>query len=170
MITKLSDYINKINESSKEEVTIEDIENVLDKSLPKEIIRKVGKYKIMGREMVYIVMYTTEKTINNVKGQHPDIVSLRFDPNDMSLKPQGFGGSGGQSVYREKDPSIEKERFLALGSEKIPFRKPRPNKKAILKAIENFAKRYIKILIDIKERDLISSSNIDLGVNYDFLG
>lgn len=165
MITTINEWKNNINQETP---TIEEIETVLQNVLPKEIIVEVFEYKIFD-PYIGIKLYTSEKTINNVRGQHPDIVSLSLNLVNLELKPQAFGGSGGQWVYRHTDSNIEREKYLALGREKVPFRRPKPEKNAILKAIERFAVRYIEILKNIKDRDLISNSNKYLEIDYSFL-
>lgn len=95
-----------------------------------------------------IFIATSETNINNVNNQKPNIVSLILNLNTMDLTPQIFGGNGGQSFYRNINPNNPDEKFLAMRSVKVPFRKPQQNETSVLKAIETFCKNYKKLLIE----------------------
>jgi hypothetical protein len=92
------------------------------------------------------VIAATADEINRVRGQHPACVSLLLEVDSMILLPQVFGGMGGQCIYRLPNKEIPEERFLALKSIKIPFRRPSPNETAVLKAIEKFATNWRETL------------------------
>ena len=102
--------------------------------------------------------------INQVSGQKPQIVSLSLDLDTMELQPQCFGGNGGQSIYREPNLNDPKERFLAMKSVKVPFRKPQQTAEKIKVCILKFVDNYIQTLKDNK--DVLKYKNI---VDYDYI-
>ena len=111
---------------------------------------KVEMYKtaLMNQETLAIYIYSSDISINNVKGQFPDLCTLRLD-NDLTLEPQHFGGMGGGSLYRKIDPNNPDERHLAMKRVKVPFRRPQKTEKAVLTAIEKFAESYLEVLREI---------------------
>jgi hypothetical protein len=103
---------------------------------------------------------TSDFQINNVQGQYYNNISFCIE-EDLELRFQVFGGNGGQCVYRKIDKNIEREKYLALGREKISFRTPKKEEKAILNAIDGICKKYRLILIDIEKRGLLQSENLE---------
>lgn len=95
---------------------------------------------------LWIACSTAE--INRVQDQRPQMVSLMLDMKDMELHPQVFGGNGGQCIYRQPNMEDPKERYLAMKSVKVPFRKPKGTPEAIVECIGKFADNYIKTLND----------------------
>jgi len=136
------------------------IENLLKSILPSDteiIVSENRKYFSDGKELK-IAFWPISNPINNVRGQYPQIVSLALDLDDMKLRTQIYGCNGGQCIYRIP----EKGSYLAMQRIKIPFRKPKPEEKFVLKAIENFAKRWLQAIKDNKD-DLMWQNY----VNYD---
>lgn len=85
--------------------------------------------------------------VNGVKGQLPQFVSLRLDLDTWELEPQVFGGMGGNSFHRSTRPDLfPKEKHHALGSVKVPFRKPQKTREAVHRAITRFFERYLELL------------------------
>lgn len=86
-------------------------------------------------------------------------VSLSLNLKTLLLQTQGYGGEGGQAIYRDIDPDNPKEKWLAMKNEQVTFRTPQPNEKDVLRAIELFAINYRKTLIQfvdvLKYRDEI---------------
>lgn len=78
-------------------------------------------------------------------------VSLSLS-EDLELKPQIYGGEGGNSIYREPNKEDAKEKYLAMKSVTVPFRKPQQNKDAVLRCIDRFADAYIKTLTDNRDK------------------
>ena len=143
------------------------IESLLKENLPSQVFIKVDVRKNFFSTDRYlkIIIYTSEKTINNVQGQYPDLISLSLE-EDLTLKFQNYGGCGGQSLYRNIDKSIEREKYMALGRDTITFRTPKKEEKAVLKALKSVCERYVSTLQNFKDRGLLRSHE---GSDYSFL-
>jgi len=100
--------------------------------------------------------------IGSTSGGYLHPVSLALNTTKNILSVQIYGGQGGQSIYRETDPNNPKEKYLAFGRIKIPFKRPQCNEDAVLRAIERFAKNYKQAISDNKEV-LISKDRIDFN-------
>ncbi|MFW5847885.1 MAG: hypothetical protein ACOCVF_03115 [bacterium] len=135
------------------------IEKVLGKVLKRENFQVNDRKSIFGEKQIAIEIFASTFEINNVKGQRPQMVSLLLDLNSKELRPQVFGGNGGQHIFRLPDMDNPKEKYLAMKSVKIPFRKPKNNDAAILNAIEKFATRWIETLKEnrkvLKYQDIV---------------
>jgi hypothetical protein len=83
--------------------------------------------------------------INNVRGQLPQVVSFSLN-NDLTFKPQVYGGNGGRYIDRDINPENPKEKYLCMASEPIPFRTPKKETTAILKCLSKTIDNYIDIL------------------------
>ena len=141
------------------------IENILNETL-KGFYIQVFEYSVLGSKSIGIKMSTANALINNVSGQYPDIVSLRLD-SDFELKPQVFGGCGGQCFYRKPDRNNDREKYLAMASVKVPFRMPQKNEVAVLKAIKRFAENYKALLKENYEKGNLRCAQY--GSNYETL-
>ncbi len=144
--------------------TVSQIEAIIKKALEgTKIVFQVEPYQMaFGGEAIKIWMACSTKLINGVRGQMPQVVSLILIGDDLELRPQIFGGMGGQCIYREVNKDDPKERFYAMQRIKIPFKQPKKEMKFVLSAIERFTQNYVKALIDNKEKLM----HKDL-VNYD---
>lgn len=141
------------------------IENILKDTLPANCFIFVGDRKsIFGEPEIRIGFAAMDYNINNVQGQRPQMVSLLLSLNDMELKPQIFGGNGGQCIYRDPNKNDPKERYLAMKSVKVPFKMPKKEEKFVLAAIKRFAENWIKTLKE--NREVLRYRDI---VNYDEL-
>lgn len=130
----------------------EKIENVLKTHLPKGAHRIVKEVKgSFGGDYIKIAFAASDVEINNVRGQHPQCVSLCLDLQDMELYPQVFGGNGGQSIRRKPNMEDPHEKYLAMKGVRIPFRKPKPEEAKILNAIARFAQRWKETLKQNRE-------------------
>lgn len=128
------------------------IENILKENLPTSAYKSVTERKdCFGGLYLRIEFAANDYAINRVKGQFPQKVSLNLDLADLELMPQVFGGMGGQSIYREIDPTNPKEKFYACKGVRIPFRKPKKEEKFILNAITKFAQNWVKALKENKD-------------------
>tara|TARA_R110001592_G_C13090638_1_gene743406 strand:+ start:1082 stop:1525 length:444 start_codon:yes stop_codon:yes gene_type:complete len=137
------------------------IEELLSKTLPDGTFIKVKERKHFdGEPYLAILWHPSDHQINNVKGQYPQVVSLRLDTESMDLMTQCFGGMGGQRIYKNPDPEHPKEKYLAMVGIKIPFRKPKKEEKFVLNAIKKFSENYIKLMRenieDLRYKDLIN--------------
>jgi hypothetical protein len=141
---------------------ISTIKTLLENTLPKNAYINVSTYKGMSSNYIAIIFASKDYLINNVSGQRPDVVSLAIHLDSLELYPQIFGGNGGQRIFRKPNLNDEKEKYLAMKSVKIPFRKPQNNETAILKAIKLFAERWVNVLKENREN--LQYQNI---VNYD---
>jgi hypothetical protein len=137
------------------------IEKVLNERLPSTAWRKVSMTKVLGGDWIKIQFAGADYLINGVQGQRPLAASLRLD-EDLELKPQGFGGSGGRRIYFSPDKENPKEKYLALSGVTIPFRTPKKEEKKVLDAIGRFVDNWVKA---IKEKDPKFYRNTD-HVNY----
>lgn len=131
---------------SKDQV-IEVLDKVF-KSYPSFTYNVVESKTFDGLPMLKIFAHYGNIEINQVRGQYVQLVSLALWP--WGLAPQVFGGNGGQHIYRKPDLSDPKEKYLAMKGIKIPFRSPKNEEKAILKAIENFFTRYVDTMKENK--------------------
>jgi len=136
---------------------------ILDEVLPEKCFRQVWNRKTFySTPQIGIAMSVSSHDINNVRGQKIQLVSLILDLNDMELKPQSFGGSGGQRIYVKPNLNDPKEKFLAMKSVKIPFRKPKGEEKFILDAVKRFAENWLTALRE--NREILMYQEL---VNYD---
>jgi hypothetical protein len=122
------------------------IESILKSVLPTETYIEVRSYNGAFGDYIKIMFAAKDFLINNVSGQRPQAVSLRLSLSDMELTTQVFGGNGGQSIYREPNLEDPKEKYLAMKSVKVPFRKPKNELVAVEGAIKRFAENWLKTL------------------------
>lgn len=120
------------------------IQSLLTKLLPNAFVTVEERTHFFGGSYIKIRIAASDYEINNVKGQHPALVSLSLDLNTLDLVPQCFGGCGGQHIYRKPRKDDPSEQYLALKGIKIPFRKPKAEEKHVLAAIERFALNWKK--------------------------
>jgi hypothetical protein len=148
-----------------ETVLISKIKEILERTLPAGCYIKIAPVKLLGGTSIKIFFAASDYDINSVSEQKPQAVSLRLDVDSLELKPQTWGGMGGQCIYREPNKDDPKERYLAMKSVKVPFRKPQQNEVAVMAAIERFAKNWIKTIKDnidtIKYKELVNYNNIN---------
>lgn len=130
-----------------------EILELLAKTLPPTFVYDAVERKQPLGNGFYIKIWAacSNIDINNVQGQKPQIVSLCLDLSSLELYPQIFGGNGGQCIYRKPNLEDSKEKYLAMKSVKIPFRKPQPQPEKVLAAIEKFFKNYFLALKENKE-------------------
>lgn len=127
------------------------IKDIIEKNLP-GFWFSVFPYKgAVGGNFIAIKIAAKDRRINDVTGQRPQAVSLSLNTDTMELQPQVYGGMGGRRIYRKPNMQDDKEKYLAMKGVDIPFRTPKPNEEAVLKAIDNFTKNYKKLLIENKD-------------------
>lgn len=132
---------------------IEQVKTTIKNVVPSQTVVEVKERKnFFGGKYLMIFFYPESKTIHGVQGQYPQVVSLCLNFDDMELKPQVYGGNGGQCIYREPDRNHPREKYLAMASIKIPFRKPKPELKFIIPAIERFASNWVVLLKENKDK------------------
>ncbi|MDA3780355.1 MAG: hypothetical protein PF487_09100 [Bacteroidales bacterium] len=138
-----------------------EIKNLLEAVLPSKTIIEVSEHEqyFSNEKTLRIVFYPQSETVNGVRGQYPEVVSLSLSLDTLELQPQIYGGNGGQCIYRTPD---ENNPYLAMQRIKIPFRKPKPEQKFILAAIKRFAERWLQTIKDNK--DVLIHHDL---VNYD---
>lgn len=137
---------------------IEKIEATIKDVVPSQTVVCVWEYKILGR-YIGIKFYPESKTIHNVNGQYPQVVSLSLSLDELELIPQIYCGNGGQCIYRKPNMDDPKEKYLAMQSIKIPFRKPKKEEKFVLAAIKRFAENWVKAL----------KENVDVLTHQDYV-
>ena len=125
--------------------------DVLKKTLPSKSHIIVKTRQHFDKSYYLKIMFAVSNVeINSVSEQYPQVVSLRLDLDTMELQTQVFGCMGGQNIYRRPNKEDPKERFLAMKSIKIPFRKPKPEEKFVLSAIERFAQNWLTAIKENK--------------------
>lgn len=139
-------------------ITKETVLETIKKNVPAKahVIVSESKWALSGTTCIKIAIAASDYEINGIRGQYPQCVSLALTPEKNLLEIQVFGGNGGQCVHLK--PS--EDSHLAWESVKIPFRRPKPNEKAVLNAIANFAKRWTSALKENKDR-LSQSKEVD---------
>ena len=127
--------------------------SILNKVVPNAYF-EVEDYHIPlgGGTAIRVFLAASSHEINQVKRQHPSLVSLLIHPEKLTIAPQVFCGMGGQNVYLIPDKNNPKERFLALASVRIPFRKPKNDKESVLRCFEKFVKNWKETLSANLER------------------
>lgn len=145
-------------------ITAEKVETILKNALPGFYIY-VGESKgTFGGNHLKIAMAAQDYNINKVAGQKVQLVSLSLDLKTLELQTQVYGGNGGGTISRKPNFDDPKEKYLAMKSVKVPFRRPACNERDVLAAIERFAVNYKNTLIE--NRDVLMYQDI---VNYDEL-
>lgn len=119
---------------------IADIQAILDTNLPEGFTGTVTKTKLMGKFSLKIKLTAGD-------WEH-DGVSLALWYEFQELKPQIYGGYGGQSFLRKPDLEDPKEKYLAFGRVKVPFRKPKFEEGKVYAAIGRFAQRYAALILE----------------------
>jgi hypothetical protein len=132
------------------------IEKILNDTLPKgfNIIVTEHKWTLGNNIYLNIMLSPNNHEMNNVRNQFPQLVALSLTLNTLELEVSHIGGMGGRSVNIKP----QQNKHLYCESIKIPFRKPQPNEKSVLNAIQKFAQNYVKILKDNK--DILMFQNI----------
>jgi len=117
------------------------IENILSEILPRAFTRVVERRNILGSgTYLAITIAANEKEINGVSSQLAGRVDLKLEGLDLEVAYRG------SSVFRKPRLEDPREKYLAFGVERIPFRRPKPNEAAVLRAVERFALRYRETL------------------------
>jgi hypothetical protein len=141
------------------------IKEILANTLPSNTFIFVERTKaFFGGEGIKIGFAASDTNINDVRGQLPQLVSLYLDLANLKLHVQGYGGSGGNRIYRKVDPNNHKEKYYAMVGIKIPFRKPKAEEKFVLKALEKFAQKWVEAIKENKEvlmyQDLVNYNEL----------
>lgn len=120
----------------------------IKKVLPKSFNIMVQKRKsCFGNPYLGIGVSPSFHEINRVKGQYPQYVSLSLDLVTLELEGQHYACMGGTSFHRNIRPDLfPKEKYLAMSSVKVPFRKPKKDLKSVISALERFFERYLNLL------------------------
>ena len=125
------------------------IESIMSEELPSGFYTfadvSTGSF---GGPYMKIAMACSNKD-KHVAGQKAQVVSLCLEA-DLELHPQVYGGNGGQCIHREPNKENTDEKFLAMKSVKVPFRRPNKDEEAVLKAVRRFCQAYLKTLRDNK--------------------
>jgi hypothetical protein len=129
-----------------------EIQEILSRTLPAFHTFVYEHKPVFGSApWIMIGIAALDHNINGVRGQMPQVVSLALDTETLELWPQMSGGCGGQCIERQPNLADPKEKYLAMKSVKVPFRKPKPEHDTVLRAIERFALAYKQTLIANKE-------------------
>lgn len=112
---------------------IADIQNLLDNSLPKGFVGEVSKFKTLGGSLALKIKLSAGDW------EHDGVsLALWYDHKELAI--QGFAGHGGGSFFRKPNREDPKEKYLAFGRVKVPFRKPKFKEDAVYRAVERFAR------------------------------
>lgn len=139
---------------------LNEIKTILQNELPIDTYLVVSEWKgAFGSRYLKIGFAASHIDINNVRGQKPQLVSLSLDLETLALTTQSYACQGGGSIYREPNREVANEKWLAMKSVKVPFRRPKCEKEAVLRAVKRFANNWLKTLnanIDVLcYRDLV---------------
>jgi hypothetical protein len=141
----------------------EEINKILAENLP-GFWYHVNPYTSLGGNFLAIKIACSSYEINRVEGQRINVVSLRLNLQTLELNPQVFGGNGGQSIYRDIDANNPLEKYLAMKSVKVPFRKPQNNLPSIYKAIQKFCVNYKETLTNnialLRHKDIVDYNQL----------
>jgi hypothetical protein len=141
---------------------VEKIIKILETNTPTKALRICRRWKgAFGDEYVKIAIAASNAQIHDVDGQYPQMVSLKLNLQDLELSVQVYGGMGGQRIYRKPDADHQ---FYAMQGIKIPFRMPKKEEGAVLRAIEKFAQNWTSAMKE--NREVLMHQNL---VNYDEL-
>lgn len=133
------------------ETLIVEIETIIKKELPNFWFSVKERKSFDGIPYLGIQIAASGYNICNVQGQRPQAVSLKLVPSTWLLDTQVFGGCGGGAICRKPNRENPNEKYLAMKSEKISFRRPGPTKEGVMKAIQKFCVNYKKTLIEFKD-------------------
>lgn len=122
-------------------------------------------------EYIHIGMACSDKEINHVKYQYPQYCSLSLNSKGV-LQPVTIGGSGGRRIDLIPNKEDPKEAYLSIKGHTLPFRTPKPEKEAILRAIRKFCREY-KLALSINFDRLMHKDAICMynkkGIDYNYL-
>lgn len=140
----LSDVLLLAHENIKRQIRAK-----LEKILPSDTVidLQISKQFFSDGNNLDIVFYPKASTINNVRGQYPQKVSLCLNLKTLELEPQMYGGSGGRTI----DIKPPEGSYLAIKQIKIPFRRPKYEVSKVLNAVQKFGERWLQALKDNKE-------------------
>lgn len=133
------------------------VEKILNEELPKSAWRSVSITKVLGGYWLSVEFAGADYNINDVKGQRPLSASLRLD-GGMELKTQGYGS---RRIYFSIDENNPKEKNLALSGSNIPFRTPKKEEAAVLRAIRRFVQNWRKVISDKDAKFYRHSDKVD---------
>lgn len=119
---------------------ITDIQKILNDNLPEGFTGEVAKVKLMNKFSLKIKLTAGHWEY--------DGVSLALWYEYKELATQIFGGHGGGAFLRKPDRNDPKEKYLAFGRVKVPFRKPKFEEGKVYAAIGRFAQRYAALVLD----------------------
>lgn len=149
----------------QDEDLCQEIKELLLKTVPGAMfLVRVQCSPLGGDNYISIKIAASADEINRVKGQFPGVVSLWLDCKTLELRPQVFGGNGGQHIF-VKPPAGS---HLAQESIKIPFRTPKKELKNVLAAIERFATRWKTTIRENLDRMPQYESSVGGGFTVDW--
>jgi len=149
----------------------QDVKSIIESVLPNTFNIIVQERKSFYGDGYFLAIGTSPSKyeISGVRGQFPQLVSLRLRLEELELESSHFGGMGGGSFHRSIRPDLFPiEKYHALGSVKVPFRKPKKDLDSIYRAIKRFFERYLALLIkwgeDLRYKDKGDYSFIEAGL------
>jgi len=146
---------NKLHKMERETVR-RTFETVAIETLPTFFQCVRHRQSCFGDNYLCILVAVSETLINNVALQYPQLVSFSYDFKSEELTVQMLGGCGGNRIFIIP----QKNKYLAMESVKIPFRKA--------KGLSSAVKTFRKFLINYREalRDNSSILMYQNLVNY----
>ena len=122
-----------------------EIEKALDEVLPAKAYRRVYIAGSFGGPVVRAIIAASDYEISRVAGQHPQRCTLSYSKN-YGLEANGWGGFAGALIYRKPDKTNPRERMNVMTGVRVPFRRPKNEEKAILRAVKRFGERWAQTL------------------------
>jgi len=124
-------------------MTIQEIQVLLIQNLPGKFFYARERKTFCGDYFIAINIAKDYFLINGIEWQYAEHVSLSLQ--DWILEYQAYNGSGGRSIYRKPNKSLEGEKYLALGSEKMPAIRIKDTRKSLLKICNDYMEIVEKI-------------------------
>lgn len=123
----------------------------------------VKSHSFLGIDYIRIILSVSDHEINRVEHQFPQKVVLHlnvFENNRLDMELRAVENR----IYRNIRPDDPREKFLAMVGVKIPFRKPKNEKAAVMKAIEKYCDSYIQTLKDnlpeLRYKDIVDYNKV----------
>lgn len=123
----------------------------------------VKSHSFLGIDYISIILSVSDHEINRVEHQFPQKVVLHlnvFENNRLDMELRAVENR----IYRNIRPDDPREKFLVMVGVKIPFRKPKNEKAAVMKAIEKYCDSYIQTLKDnlpeLRYKDIVDYNKV----------
>jgi hypothetical protein len=135
-------------------ITKDQVETLVKKNVPEKAFVRIreGRWPLGNKDYIHIAIAANDHQIHGVTGQFPQLVQLTLTTETNELETVNWGGMGERNIRLIPNKEDPKEKFLAMASHTLTFRRPKPVDKSVLKAIESFARRWTQALKDNRDR------------------